>query len=132
MRLQLISGNPPKHVSTSRSLLQCKALPAHFSVNMRTDCSRLLKREIRSSFALERTQNANFETVLHFQTNQFKETAKFAGISMARNQPFLHLGANLLLKCLVINSIKYRSIFQPLFTKMVKQMYVTIKTLFIP
>ena len=30
----VIPGNPPKYVSTNRSLLRCKTLPAHFSNNM--------------------------------------------------------------------------------------------------
>ena len=31
---QMIPGNLQKYVSTNRSLLQCKTLPAHFSNNM--------------------------------------------------------------------------------------------------
>ena len=35
---QVIPGNLQKYVSTNRSLLQCKTLPAHFSNNMMVYC----------------------------------------------------------------------------------------------
>ena len=36
--VQVIPGNLQKYVSTNRSLLQCKTLPAHFSNNMMVYC----------------------------------------------------------------------------------------------
>ena len=35
---QVIPGNLQKYVSTNRSLLQCKTLPAHFGNNMMVYC----------------------------------------------------------------------------------------------
>ena len=36
--IQVIPGNLQKYVSTIRSLVQCKTLPAHFSNNMMVYC----------------------------------------------------------------------------------------------
>ena len=36
--IQVIPGNLPKRISTNYTLLQCKTLPAHFSINLLMHC----------------------------------------------------------------------------------------------